>query len=655
MILEPLPEDPIASEVVLYLRRSVRRRAAEQQVELEDLARYFGITVDAARDAGVARALTADDPILAAASVLRARLQRVDGPIVLPHDARYVSELTAWLRARKEAEPALGGIVATDPATLLVVARAMDIVERVDRDALAKRPVLIEGPSGTGKELLAQALHAKLRAVRGDLQTPFVPVHVAGMSTDMINDELFGHRTGAYTGARDERQGRIAEANRGVLFIDEVGDLPGDAQVRLLRVLQDGRYSRIGENAHRQSDALIVAATWRDLDTEVREGRFRSDLFHRLAGVRLRLPALRERGGFEGEVADRVLGALGRDPRRGVRRSLRVALRHHPWSGNLREFRFALEEAVFNAGRAPLQVADLPAEVRSSYAQAPLVERCAAEIADATEDRVDRERSLAAAITHATAQIHDRTQHRTVPECELHRLYQFFREVVDPTEDHAALLETIRGGILAWERLHARREDLAEWEGILALVPEARDELERRIGEVAREIEALQDDRETERAVARARENGLGRLYLDLLRTPLGRLDRGEAVRVLALMAVSVLGTLSPDIVRALKELGRVGGLDEVRTFLGEQAGETAGSPREVPPASTPWNEAREWGAEQWRDAYERHGRNATALADELGVTDRTVRHYLRKHDIRRESGEASSIDGVGSVSATQA
>src|SRR5271157_5075132 len=151
--------------------------------------------------------------------------------------------------------------------------------------------LLITGESGTGKELVARALYRHSPRAGG----PFVAINTAAIPKDLLESELFGHERGAFTGAQSARRGRFEQAEGGTLFLDEIGDMPPDLQVRLLRVLSDGEYYRVGGHAPLKSNVRIITATHQNLDERVKQGLFREDLFHRLNVIRLRLPPLRER------------------------------------------------------------------------------------------------------------------------------------------------------------------------------------------------------------------------------------------------------------------------------------------------------------------------------------------------------------------------
>ncbi len=166
-----------------------------------------------------------------------------------------------------------------------------EVFRAIGRLSQSNATVLITGESGTGKELVARALHRHSPREAG----PFVAINTAAIPKDLLESELFGHERGSFTGAQALRRGRFEQADGGTLFLDEIGDMPPDLQVRLLRVLADGEYYRVGGHAPLRSNVRIIAATHQNLEERVRQGLFREDLMHRLNVVRLRLPPLRER------------------------------------------------------------------------------------------------------------------------------------------------------------------------------------------------------------------------------------------------------------------------------------------------------------------------------------------------------------------------
>ena len=184
-----------------------------------------------------------------------------------------------------------------------------EVFRAIGRLSQSNTTVLITGESGTGKELVARALHRHGPRAAG----PFVAINTAAIPKDLLESELFGHERGSFTGAQALRRGRFEQAEGGTLFLDEIGDMPPDLQVRLLRVLADGEYYRVGGHAPLRANVRIITATHQNLEERVRQGLFREDLMHRLNVVRLRLPALRERPEDIGPLARHFLQKSARE------------------------------------------------------------------------------------------------------------------------------------------------------------------------------------------------------------------------------------------------------------------------------------------------------------------------------------------------------
>jgi two-component system response regulator AtoC len=230
---------------------------------------------------------------------------------------------------------------------------------------VARHPstVLITGESGSGKELIASLIHeAGPRA-----NAPFVAVNCGAIPEHLLESELFGHARGAFTGAVDDRHGLFEEANGGTLFLDEIGELPLALQVKLLRALQEGEVRPVGDNTPRAVDVRVVAATSRDLEAEVRAGRFRADLFYRVNVVRIQLPPLRER---REDIPDLVRHFLGVFNKRlglaiaGVTPAAMRLLMDHAWPGNVRELENVIERAMVLADGPQIEADHLPQTVR---------------------------------------------------------------------------------------------------------------------------------------------------------------------------------------------------------------------------------------------------------------------------------------------------
>ncbi len=263
------------------------------------------------------------------------------------------------LRGEVRAERRYGEIVARSPEMV----RALEVATRVAQHPTS---ILITGPTGTGKELLARLIHTESRRTGG----PFVPVNCGAIPEGLLESQFFGYVKGAFSGADQDREGLFEAADGGTLFLDEVGDLPESLQVKLLRVLQEGEVRRVGDTRERKVDVRIVAATNRPLASDVKEGRFREDLFYRVAVVTVELPPLRDRPEDVPHLVRHLL-ELHRDrlgvPIEGIDREAMDILLAYPWPGNVRELGNVLERALVLSEGPQLGVGDLPPHVRSPF------------------------------------------------------------------------------------------------------------------------------------------------------------------------------------------------------------------------------------------------------------------------------------------------
>ena len=240
----------------------------------------------------------------------------------------------------------------------------IDLLEVMERVAAFKSTVLLTGESGTGKEVLARAVHAQ--SPRRD--QPFVAVNCAAIPETLLESELFGHAKGAFTGADRSKRGLFQEADNGTLFLDEIGELPASLQAKLLRVLQEEEIRPVGETKSRSVDVRVIAATARHLEDEVREGRFREDLFYRLDVVRLAVPPLRERPKDVPLLVDDFIRhfreTLGK-PVRSIADDALERLVSYAWPGNVRELENVIERAMILADEDRITLRELPTNVVS--------------------------------------------------------------------------------------------------------------------------------------------------------------------------------------------------------------------------------------------------------------------------------------------------
>ena len=270
--------------------------------------------------------------------------------------------------SRREAQA-----VESPAATPEILGQALamqEVFRAIGRLSQSSATVLITGESGTGKELVARALHRHgARAPR-----PFVAINTAAMPKDLLESELFGHERGSFTGAQQQRRGRFEQAEGGTLFLDEIGDMPAELQTRLLRVLSDGSFYRVGGHQQMKVNVRVIAATNQNLEQRVREGAFREDLYHRLNVIRLRLPSLRERVEDIALLSKHFLAAsakqLGVEPKRLADDTL-SHLSRLPFPGNVRQLENLCHWLTVMAPGQVIGIGELPAEFRDPSAAAP--------------------------------------------------------------------------------------------------------------------------------------------------------------------------------------------------------------------------------------------------------------------------------------------
>ena len=280
-----------------------------------------------------------------------------------PFDVDQAVDLIRRALDESQREAAALAPVAEAPEILGKAPAMQEVFRAIGRLSQSTATVLITGESGSGKELVAKALHRhSARAAK-----PFVAINTAAMPKDLLESELFGHERGSFTGAQAQRRGRFEQAEGGTLFLDEIGDMPADLQTRLLRVLSDSSFYRVGGHQQIKTNVRVIAATHQNLDARVREGSFREDLYHRLNVIRIRLPAMRERREDIPLLARHFLAhsatQLGVDPKR-----LSDAVVEHiarlDFPGNVRQLENLCHWLTVMAPGQVIETGDLPAEFR---------------------------------------------------------------------------------------------------------------------------------------------------------------------------------------------------------------------------------------------------------------------------------------------------
>jgi NtrC-family two-component system response regulator AlgB len=264
-----------------------------------------------------------------------------------------LKEEVKQLRRDREKSIQYGDIITEDPRMLEMINLAYQVAE-------TNLSVLIEGESGTGKELFAQLIYQKSERA----QNPYVKVNCAALPENLLESELFGHVKGAFTGAFKDRRGRFEIADGGTVFLDEIAELTPSIQAKLLRILQQKEYERLGESVTHKVDVRIIAATNRNLEEAIKEGTFREDLFYRLNAVRLKLPPLRNRQEDILLLIRYFLKKFTETDDLNVSPQAMKALRLYRWSGNVRELENVMQRAVLLAKNHCIQLKDLPEEVR---------------------------------------------------------------------------------------------------------------------------------------------------------------------------------------------------------------------------------------------------------------------------------------------------
>src|SRR6218665_502627 len=279
-----------------------------------------------------------------------------------PFDLPRAVELIRRAQEESQREAVAEEAAAQVPEMLGQAPAMQDVFRAIGRLSQSNVTVLITGESGSGKELVARALHKHSPRAEG----PFVAINTAAIPKDLLESELFGHERGAFTGAQATRRGRFEQADGGTLFLDEIGDMPLDLQTRLLRVLSDGQFYRVGGHSPLRSNVRVIAATHQNLEERVRVGAFREDLFHRLNVIRLRLPALRERREdipmLTRHFLQQSARQLGVEPKR-IADSALARLEQFAFPGNVRQLENICHWLTVMAPAQVISLQDLPPEV----------------------------------------------------------------------------------------------------------------------------------------------------------------------------------------------------------------------------------------------------------------------------------------------------
>ena len=560
---EAVPEDPLAAQVVLHVRRHLRdaihRRADRAN---EDLAHFFGFARADGDDDDWKKAARERDPVQAGAAAAARRRGTNGGVVQLGRDDAHLAECRQWLLARKRSDATFRFFHGADTETLLELSRARDFARAtlMGHDGKVRPlPILIQGPTGSGKEVLACAIHELGKSTAGGR---FEVVHVAGMTVDMLNDELFGHVQGAYTGAVRERKGRLELAKNGTLLIDEVGDLPPEAQMRLLRFLQHQTFSRQGDNEEHHVNARVIAATWHDLDKKVEEKTFREDLLHRLrVGSGLFLSPLSARDDVFTDVVDAMLVDRKHDAKPPIAKSARQALAFYEWPGNMRQLSGTLDEAVALAHGETLRLEHLPPPIQQNYLTQPVHVRALAFLGD----EVDGQVLTGDVVAWRIGQVKDSLETTpATPNAQLTQLSGFLTLVDDGTDEHRAASDEVRQRLELATREAALSGMLEFWRQLAELTrtePLIAEHVAAEVSRALEEASALRAALETIQKASVIDGYPWLRLVQELREVPLLKNAKPGEVARLVVIVLAGLRAFVPEVMEDIRADVKEGGL----------------------------------------------------------------------------------------------
>jgi DNA-binding NtrC family response regulator len=637
---ERLPDEPLGCEVVLHLRRHLRAAIRNRTATAaHDLAHLFGFARDDGHGEDWKRAAAATDPLQAGAAVAARRAGNGTVVVTFGHDAAHIQQCKQWLAERKALDDTFDAIRATDLATLLELSKARDTACARGVDTRGRErflPVLIQGRTGTGKELLAEAIHRLWARTLRRESPPFEVVQVGGMSADMINDELFGHARGAFTGANLSRPGRLEAADGGTLLIDEVGDLPPEAQVRLLRFLQTQAVSRIGENTERQLSVRVIAATWHDLDADVANGTFREDLLHRLrVGSGLLLPALNLREGFFDEVLPELLRDRHHDAQPLLTRSARDALATHDWPGNVRELVGVLDEVVAVASGETIRLEHLPSHLQRKYLNRPLYARALGFLLDEVDGQGLPEEHVRWRIEQINASL--AAVPLPPPNEQLATIGQFLSLLDDSSDEHRRAVGEVQRLLQLDQAQRQAARDAFFWEQVIRVQPPAAVQrlLRSAVAEAAAQQRRVETEIESLQRSGAVESDPWLRLFREIHGLPLLREANGGELAKAFLAVFNVVKLAAPSVIEQVRADAKVGGFAKIRervvTLLRESNDSQPEEIVEVPAETQP--PARLSRADWQRIAEEFPTQRAAVTA--TGYDPKTIAKYFRKHRIR--------------------
>ncbi len=642
IIEKTLPADPVEARAVLHIRRLLKKELSAS-ADLGARARALAMLFESDDPDGIGfiHALQSPHPILEAARIVAGGRTKV----ALGHDSKYVERCRKWLLKRKQAAESPGSalhqIIAYDLETLLAVSEGMELAQ-------SNLALVLQGETGTGKEIHARAIHELGNKTHTG---NFVAVQVAGMPTELINDELFGHEKGAFTGAIGQRDGRLEEADLGTLLIDEVGDLPPEAQVRLLRFLQDGELSRLGTNKRLRVQTRIIAASWRDIPMLVKSGSFRQDLYQRFAGAEIQLPPLRARGDTIIEVARELIRRqceITKTICPQVTESAMDALARYTWPGNLRELDLTIKLILATYAGRVIDLEDLPSKIYANYLNIPLWERAPAFLRDEPEG------GGRLAPTHLVARIE--VVHESLyampledPSDELVSAFRTFQDAVSASSD-ATVEMTHRLDALA----EAQRTLVAD--SIMANILIELESLELAedlkmvvVKHLQKVTNGIAASRKTIAKIDRAtlmNQDPWWRLATEIKQQPLARTLSFADIAGLLGLVVPIIKTIAPELSKELEVLVVEKGLKAVvaraRTWLATASSET-NSDDDVIDIEDDFSEVeyRLWDMAQWGDFFASHI-NRSQGAKALRIDPKTLKAHLKKKGI----GESWGRDG---------